>query len=145
MSISISEAMRDALLDAALNATGAFDFDSGKLRIWTGSEPDVDAAPTGTLLVDITLPADAFAAASSQQAAKSGTWEDTSADGTGTASYFRITESTDDDGATGGTYKRIQGSVTATGGGGDMELDNTSITTGQQVTVTSATVSMPAS
>lgn len=34
----------------------------------------------------------------------------------------------------------MQGSITATGGGGDMELDNTSIAAGQQVTVSSFTI-----
>jgi hypothetical protein len=31
----------------------------------------------------------------------------------------------------------MQGTITATGGGGDMTLDNTSITSGQQVQITS--------
>jgi hypothetical protein len=34
----------------------------------------------------------------------------------------------------------IQGNVTATGGGGDMTIDNVSIAAGQQVTVTSFTL-----
>ena len=38
----------------------------------------------------------------------------------------------------------IQGSVTATGGGGDMTLDNTSIASGQTVTITSFTLNGPA-
>jgi hypothetical protein len=35
----------------------------------------------------------------------------------------------------------MQGTITATGGGGDMTLDNTSIASGQQVTITSFTLS----
>lgn len=143
MAISISEAMRDAILDGSFNTGGGDDFDSGSLRMWTGSEPDVDDAPTGTLVVDITLPATAFGAASGQAVAKAGTWEDTSTPGAGTAAYFRITEPTDDDGATGATYKRIQGSVGQ--GSGDIDLDNAVIAAGQTVTVTAFTVSMPAS
>jgi hypothetical protein len=37
-----------------------------------------------------------------------------------------------------------EGTVTATGGGGDLTLDNTSITAGQTVTITSWTRTMPA-
>ena len=35
----------------------------------------------------------------------------------------------------------MQGTITATGGGGDMTLDNTSIASAQQVTITSFTLS----
>jgi hypothetical protein len=82
----------------------------------------------------MTLPSDWLAAASSGSKAKSGTWEDASADGTGTAAHFRVY-------ASDGTTCHIQGSVTATGGGGDMTLDNTSIASGQDVTITSFTLS----
>jgi hypothetical protein len=34
----------------------------------------------------------------------------------------------------------LQGSITATGGGGDMTLDNTSIASGQTITVTGFTL-----
>ena len=91
------------------------------------------ASRTGTVLATMTLPSDWWAAASSGAKALSGTWQDTSADATGTAGHFEIMDS-------GGTTCHMQGSVTATGGGGDMTLDNTSITAGQQVTVTTFTV-----
>jgi hypothetical protein len=71
--------------------------------------------------------------ASSGAKAKTGTWQDTSADATGTAGYFRIYEST-------GTTCHIQGTVTATGSGGDMTVDNTSFAAGQGFTVTSFTL-----
>ena len=48
-------------------------------------------------------------------------------------SHFRIYDS-------GGTVCGIQGTITATAGGGDMTLDNTSIASGQQVTITSFTL-----
>ena len=47
-----------------------------------------------------------MAAAGSGQKAKSGTWEDTSADAAGTAAHFRIYDS-------GGSTCHIQGTVTA--------------------------------
>jgi hypothetical protein len=73
-----------------------------------------------------------MAAASSGSKALSGTWQDTSADSTGTAGHFRIK-------ASGGTC-HMQGTVTATGGGGDMTVDNTSFASGQQFTVTAFTL-----
>lgn len=103
------------------------------LRIYTGTAPATcgDAA-TGTLLVEMTLPSDWMAAASSGSKAKNGTWEDSSANNTGTAGYFRVWDS-------GGTTCHIQG--TCGMGTGDLQLDNTSIASGQKVTVTTFTIS----
>lgn len=81
----------------------------------------------------MTLPSDWLAAASSGSKAKSGTWQDTSADATGTAAHFRIY-------ASDGTTAHIQGTVTATGGGGDLTLDNTSIASGQAITISSFSI-----
>lgn len=54
------------------------------------------------------------------------------ASGTGTAATFRIYD--------GSAVCHIQGNVTATGGGGDLTLDNTSLASGQTVTITTFTV-----
>jgi hypothetical protein len=70
-----------------------------------------------------------MAAATGGVKALAGTWQDTSADATGTAAHYRIYDST-------GSTCHIQGTVTATGGGGDMTVDNTSFASGQQFTVT---------
>ena len=86
-----------------------------------------------TLLAEMTLPSDWMAAASSGSKALSGTWQDASANATGTAGHFRLYDS-------GGTTCHAQGTVTATGGGGDLTLDNTSIASGQSVTITSFTI-----
>ena len=79
----------------------------------------------------MTLPSDWMAAASSGSKAKSGTWQDTSADNAGTVGHFRIGNS---------TVISIQGSVTNTGGGGDMTLDNNVVGAGQQVTISTFTL-----
>jgi hypothetical protein len=71
-----------------------------------------------------------MAAASSGSKAKSGTWEDASADAAGTAAHYRIY-------ASDGTTAHLQGTVTATGGGGDLTVDNTSFAAGQSFTITS--------
>lgn len=127
MAFQFSTAARNAALDAIETTAGT----SCILRIRSGSAPaSCAAARSGTVLATLNLPSDWLAAASSGSKAKSGTWEDTSADATGTAGHFEVMDSA-------GTTCHIQGTVTATGGGGDMTLDNTSIASGQAVTVTS--------
>jgi hypothetical protein len=104
------------------------------MKIRSGSAPaDVATADSGTVLATLSLPSDWMAAASSGSKAKSGTWQDTSADATGTAAHFRIY-------ASDGTTAHIQGTVTATGGGGDLTVDNTSFASGQSFTVTAFTL-----
>jgi hypothetical protein len=63
----------------------------------------------------------------------SGTWQDTSADGSGTAGHFRIY-------ASDGTTCGLQGTVTATGGGGDLTVDNAVFASGQSFSVTSFSI-----
>ena len=55
---------------------------------------------------------------------------------TGTAGYFRLQLSTDSAG-TGTADRRLQGTCTVTGGGGDMTFDNVNLTTGSPVNLTS--------
>lgn len=130
MAFQFSASARNAALDAIETAIGT----SAVLKIRTGSAPaNVAASASGTVLATLNLPSDWLAAASSGSKSKSGTWEDTSADATGTAGHFEIT-------ASDGTTRHIQGTVTATGGGGDMTLDNVSIASGQAVTITSFTL-----
>lgn len=124
MSLQLSTAVRNARLDAIETAVGA----SAKLRILTGTPPaDCATAQSGTLLCEIALPSDWMANASGGAKAKSGTWSGVGA-GAGTAGYFRVVDST-------GATCHLQGTVSATGGGGDMTLDNTSIAVSQAVTV----------
>jgi len=130
MAIQLSVGVRDARLDQIETTVGV----SAILRIRTGAAPvDCATADSGTVLATCNLPSDWMAAASSGTKAKTGTWEDTSADATGTAAHFRIYNNGD-------TACHMQGTITATSGGGDMELDNTSLATGQQFTVTTFTL-----
>lgn len=129
MAVQLSVRVRNARLDVIETTTGA----SPKLRIYTGSKPaDCATAPSGSLLAEITCPSDWMAAASGGSKALAGSWT-VSASGTGTAGYYRIYDSA-------GTNCDEQGTITATGGGGDMTVDNTSIASGQTVTVTSKTL-----
>ena len=130
MAFQFSTTARNAALDAIETAIGT----SAVLKIRSGSVPaDCGTADAGTVLATLNLPSDWLAAASGGSKSKSGTWEDASADATGTAAHFRIY-------ASDGTTVHMQGTITATGGGGDMTLDNTSIASGQQVTITSFTL-----
>jgi hypothetical protein len=132
MTVTNSAAAANAILDAYEAAVGA----SATLKIRSGSAPThvVDSS-TGTVLATLNLPSDWMAAASGGSKSKSGTWSDASADATGTAGHYEIT-------ASDGTTVHERGSITATGGGGDMTLDSTSITSGQTVTVTTFTKSL---
>ena len=97
-------------------------------------------APTGTLVASMTLPADAFGAAASRAVAKAGTWEDTSADATGTIGWARLRESGDGGGSS-TTDRRVDFSVTESGGGGDIIVDNTDVNIGQPITVQTLSLS----
>lgn len=125
MAVKLSTALRNAMLDRIESFIGA----SAVLKIRTGAPPaSVADADSGTVLSTITLPSDWMAAASGGSVSKSGTWQDASADATGTAGHYRLY-------ASDGTTCHAQGTVTLTGGGGDMTVDNTSFATGQVVTV----------
>ena len=130
MTIQLSDTVKNARLDAIETAIGT----SAVLKIRTGAAPSgIADADSGTVLATLSLPSDWMAAASGGTKAKSVTWEDTSADATGTAAHFRIY-------ASNGTTQHMQGTVTATGGGGDMTVDNTSFAAGQAFTITGFTL-----
>ena len=129
MAAQFSVAVRNGWLDNTEATVGT----SPKLRILTGTKPaDCAAAETGALLAEITCPSDWMGAAAAGSKALAGSWT-VAASGTGTAGYYRIMDST-------GTTCHEQGSITASGGGGDMTVDNTSIASGQTVTVTAKTL-----
>ena len=130
MALQFSVAVRNARLDAIETTAGA----SAVLKIRTGAAPASCAtADSGTVLSTVNLPADWMAAASNGSKAMAGTWQDAAADAGGTAAHFRLY-------ASDGTTCHAQGTVTATGGGGDLQVDNTSFATGQQFTVTAFTL-----
>jgi hypothetical protein len=134
MAIQMNAATRNARLDTIESTNGT----SCSLEIRTGAAPaDCATAGTGTILATINLPSDWMGAASAGAKAIAGTWSDASADNTGTAAHFRMynSQATKDN-----TTCFMQGTVTATGGGGDMTLDNTSIAAAQVVTITTFTL-----
>lgn len=129
MSVQLSVAVRNAMMDQMESTVGTTPY----LDIRTGAQPaDCSVGDSGTELEHMALPSDWLTASSSGSKSKSGTWSGT-ADSGGTAGHFRIKDSGD-------TTCHMQGSVTATGGGGDMELDNVAISNGQTITVATFTI-----
>src|SRR4051812_40672389 len=118
MTLQLAVSTRNARLDAIETDVGT----SAILKVRTGAQPATCAtADSGTVLATLSLPSDWMAAASGGVKAKSGTWEDLSADNSGTAAHFRLY-------ASDGTTCKLQGSVTASGGGGDMTVDSVTFT-----------------
>lgn len=129
MSLQFSTTLRNAVLDVVESTIGT----APTLEIRTGAAPaNCGTADSGTVLATLTLPSDWMAAASGGSKALAGTWEDLTADATGTAAHFRIKA---------GATCHLQG--TCGMGTGDLQLDNTSIATGQKVTITAFTLTAP--
>lgn len=130
MALQFSTAVRNARLDTIETTIGT----SPRLRVFTGAAPaNCGAASSGTLLVEMALPSNWLADASSGSKALAGSWSGTGA-ATGTAAHFRIFDSA-------GTTCHQQGTCGI--GTGDLQLDNTSIATGQTVSVTAYTLTEP--
>lgn len=128
MAFQFSTAARNAALDAIEAAIGA----SPTLELRSGPPPaNCATADSGTLLASMALPADFLAAAAGGSKALAGTWQDPTANAAGTVGHFRIKQ---------GATCHLQGTVTATAGGGDMTIDNPVLALGQQVSVTAFTL-----
>ena len=135
MAIRISNAMAKAMLDAGLDL-----LDGGTIDIRTGAAPtNVEDAATGTLLGTCTFNATAFPASADgtdkATATANAITDDAAADATGTAGYFRAKSS--------GATAHMQGSITATGGGGDLELATTSVVANAIISITGFVVNLP--
>lgn len=131
MAFQLNVATRNARLDQ-FETTNLI---TVSLTMRTGPPPANCATPnSGSLLVSMNLPADWMAAASGGTKAKSGTWSGV-ATGTGTAGHFRMYNSqiTQDE-----TTCFAQGTIAV--GSGDMSIDNSSIVSGQTITITTFTL-----
>ncbi len=122
MALAYSTAVRNAMLDAITAAIGS----NGLLRIYDGSRPASGGSAT-TKLAELALSATAAPGASGGVLTFSSITQDSSADATGTATWFRIVTS-------GGTFV-IDGNVGTSGS--DLNLTTTSIVATQPVSVTS--------
>jgi len=125
MALAFSTAARNARLDAITTAIGS----NGLVRIYDGTRPATGGAAT-TLLAELPLSATAAAAASGGVLTLNAITADSSADATGTATWFRVTTS-------GGTAV-IDGDVGTSGA--DLNLNTTSIVIAGSVSISSFTI-----
>lgn len=132
MTISLTNAANNARQDGLVAHIG----NGAKLRIYSGTAPaNIDAALSGnTLLGELTCGTPfAPAAAGNGVITANAITQDSAADNSGTASFYRIYKAD-------GTTPVLQGSVTGTGGGGDLELNTTNIVAGGPIAVSSWTL-----
>ena len=137
LTFRISNAAAIAMLDVL----GSTTFDAGTaamINIYTGAQPaDVETAASGTLLAELTMSADAFGAAADinpgARVTAAAITQDSSANATGTAGYFRCFTQT------GGTA--ICDGTVATSGG-DMTVNTTSFTAGATVSCSEFLISL---
>lgn len=132
MTIGYSLAARKAHLDTGVTAQVG---SAGILTIYSGTQPATGGTAT-TALVSFTL-GSPFAAASTGTLGGTVSIAPTlpsasTATGTGTATWFRVTTS--------GGAQVIDGTVGITGSGADLQLPTTSITTGLSVQITAWTI-----
>jgi hypothetical protein len=123
-------------------------FKDGFLKIYSGSQPaSADDAHSGTLLVTIYSDGtsaglefdDAVAGVISKAAAE--TWSGTAV-ADNTAGYFRLVAPGDTD-ASSTTEERIDGAIATSGS--QLNMSNTSIVTGAVQTISSFSITLPAS
>ena len=125
MTIQYSTTVRNAKLDAVESTIGL----APSLVIFSGAQPaNCGAADPAGVLATIVLPSDWMNAAASGSKTLLGTWS-VAAAATGTAASWRIKQ---------GATCHMQGSCGL--GSGDLSLNNTSIASGQTVTITAFTI-----
>jgi hypothetical protein len=134
MAITLATSARNAACDAIVDrldlGSGA-----GTIQIRSGTRPATpNDTATGTLLATVTLADPAFGAAATGVATLTDPASVTGA-AAGTATWFRALDS--DSNAV------FDGSITATGGGGDLTLNTTTISVGLTVDITGGTITMP--
>ena len=121
--------------DLALDEITAL-LDGGTIEVRDGTPPaNVAASATGTVLATLTFDNPAFGASSGGVATAAAIVGDSSADATGTASYARLK-------ASGGTA-HVQVTVSAVGGGGELQFSTVAFASGVPVNITSCILRMP--
>lgn len=126
MTLGINVTTRNAMLDAITTRAGA----SALLRIYDGTQPATGGTAT-TLLAELTCNATFAPAASSGVLTLNAITQDSSANATGTATWFRIVQS-------GGSTHVLDGTVGTSGA--DLNLNSVSIVATGSVAISSFTV-----
>lgn len=133
--------LTNAVAQGMLNGTGLAEAlgASPKIRIYSGSVPaNADASNSGTQLAELVCASTPFSGFSDTGTAARATFgtitSDTSADNTGTASFFRIVDSA-------GTTVKAQGTVGTSSA--DLILNTVAISAGSTVAISSAYIDLP--
>lgn len=126
MALAYDVTIRNAQLDAITTRAGA----SALLRFYSGTRPATGGTAT-TLLAELTCNATFAPAASSGVLTLNAITADSSANATGTATWFRIVKSD-------GTTFVMDGDVGTSGS--DLNMNSVSFTSGGTVSVTSFTI-----
>lgn len=138
MATRLATAARNATTNAVVALVDA-DVGAGSIQIRTGAQPASANDPaTGTLLATLTLADPSFGAAALGVATLDATPVlTTTGVAAGTAGWFRMLDNSGD--------TILDGAVTVTGGGGELELNTTTISIGVTVEITAGTLTTPAS
>lgn len=127
MTLQISTNLKNHLLDSIESFPSA----APVIKLWSGAAPaNCEATDSGTELASLTLPTDFLTTASSGEVTENN-WSDIEVSTAGTVGHFRIYD---------GSNCFLQGTVTATGGGGDMTVSNTTLVVGQSLNVSTFTL-----
>jgi hypothetical protein len=128
MATDANAALRGDLLTGT--ALSAIFPSTAVFEIRTGAPPGSANAASGTLLWTFTI-ASGWAAASGASQSLASVPLTANASGTGTAGYYRLKNAAD--------TRRVEGTITVTGGGGDLTFDSVSFTSGQSFSLTGYT------
>lgn len=135
MATRLSTSARNASADAAVDLLDA-GAGAGEIEVRTGAQPATpNTAPTGTLLLTFTLNDPAFGAAAAGVATLQGVPLAAVGAAAGDAGWFRAMDSNGN--------AVFDGSVTATGGGGQLELSTVAVSVGLDVEITAGTYTVP--
>lgn len=131
--MQFSTAVRNAMLDAIETAIGT----GAICKFRTGSVPATCAtADSGTVIATFTLASDWASAASSGAKSWSSLPVSVASGASGTLGHYRVY-------ASDGTTCHEQGTITVTGGGGDLTVDSTSVTAPQVINITTKSLTAP--
>lgn len=140
MTLSIANSSAITMCDAAVDACDAGTTAAqATLVIYSGTPPTLvdDALSGNTVLAELDMSNPAFGAAADAGPGATATAaaisDDTSANATGTATFFRIIDRD--------ATPKIQGAVATSGA--ELNLNSTAIQSGATVSVTSLTITMP--
>lgn len=133
MTVQWHTTVRNAIVAAWEASIGV----SPTVQLRTGvNDPNIEAAAVGTLVVSFPLAPDWASAPVAGTVSLTGLPAVAAAVADGTIGHYRIMNSA-------GTICLEQGTVTATGSGGDLTVDNPTVVTGQAVQITSWSKTAP--